>query len=47
MEIAVEEIILSAAEEAALPPGNIEGEFFPAGIGMANEGVAQLQAKVK
>jgi hypothetical protein len=47
MEIAVEKIILPGAKEAALPPGNIEGQFFPLGVGMPDQGIAQLQAKVK
>src|ERR1700674_3866545 len=47
MEIAIEEIVLPGSKEAALPPGNIEAQFFPIGIGMPDEGVAQLQAKVK
>ena len=47
MEIAVEEIILPEAKEAALPSGNIEDQFFPTGIDLPDEGVAQLQAKMK
>ena len=47
MKITVEEIVLPGSKEAALPSGNIEGQFFTIGINMPDEGVAQLQAKVK
>jgi len=47
MEVTVKEIILLGAKKGALSTGNIKGQSLPLAVGMPDEGVAQLLAKVK